>query len=646
MRFWKFIKDELEENQQSSQNNAISEEQKQDNESQQGTGKEQQSQPQQETSQEKNSQSSSSEQNQEPSKQSSDAQQNEEQKMSDSQSQQGDSQEKNSQNSRSEQSQEPSQQSSDAQQNEEQEMSDGQPQQETSQGKNSQSSNSEQNQESPEQSIDPKQTDEQKLSNESRQGASEDQQNQSQQGDSQEKNSQNSSSEQNQEPSEQSSDSQQTDEQKLSNESQQGASEDQQSQSQQGDSQERNSQSSSSEQNQESSQQSEKQEITDNQSQQREMDTKDFPSNEIEDSKEKIEQISEEIINNNEFTTEQKRDLLEGLKKSIEETGKRKAEQLHRERINPEKQELLEESKEEKYELSEQTNEFLNQLGELPSFENRDRGPGYSIDTESFTEIPESVIRTLITKFLNQRFCKCNTDLNVRSNSSEKANGFYRWEVKDVIVHLQTHQITKVLTDKYGYDYEQGKGDNIPLSFYFDMSYSMSKYTNMLAVISIELLKKGVKVLIGYNERVNVQIESIEKNITISELAQILKSAGYWSYWGISDRNKFKKDHRVKFKYVEKNIDNYLIEKKAEKCVVFADFDPKNEIINLSQVVDVYWFCFERSFSPYSVDNFNGFIYSVQNIKDLEKGLLKINEKRFETLCYTDNPKSLQKKVR
>ena len=635
MRFWKFIKDELEENQQSSQNNAISEEQKQDNESQQGTGKEQQSQPQQETSQEKNSQSSSSEQNQEPSKQSSDAQQNEEQKMSDSQSQQGDSQEKNSQNSRSEQSQEPSQQSSDAQQNEEQEMSDGQPQQETSQGKNSQSSNSEQNQESPEQSIDPKQNDEQMLSNESQQGASEDQQNQSQQGDSQERNSQSSSSEQNQEPLEQSSDTQQNEEQEMSD-----------SQSQQGTSQEKNSQNNSSEQNQESSQQSEKQEITDNQSQQREMDTKDFPSNEIEDSKEEIEHISEEIINNNEFTTEQKRDLLEGLKKSIEETGKRKAEQLHRERINPEKQELLEESKEEKYELSEQTNEFLNQLGELPSFENRDRGPGYSIDTESFTEIPESVIRTLITKFLNQRFCKCNTDLNVRSNSSEKANGFFRWEVKDVIVHLQTHQITKVLTDKYGYDYEQGKGDNIPLSFYFDMSYSMSKYTNMLAVISIELLKKGVKVLIGYNERVNVQIESIEKNITISELAQILKSAGYWSYWGISDRNKFKKDHRVKFKYVEKNIDNYLIEKKAEKCVVFADFDPKNEIINLSQVVDVYWFCFERSFSHYSVDNFNGFIYSVQNIKDLEKGLLKINEKRFETLCYTDNPKSLQKKVR
>ena len=613
------------------------------NESQQGAGEDQQSQ----------SQSSNPEQNQELSEQLGDTQQNKYQEMSDeyqqgtceerqSESQQETSQEKNSQSSNSEQNQQSSEQLGDTQQNKYQEMSDeyqqgadekqqSQPQQEASQEKNSQSSSSEQNQEPSEQSSDTQQNEEQEMSD-----------GQPQQGDSQEKNSQSSNSEQNQQPLEQSSDSQQNEERKLSNEYQQGTGKEQQSQSQ----------SSNSEQNQQpseqssNSQQTEEQQITDNQSQQRKMDTNDSSSNEIEDSKEEIEQISEEIINNNEFTTEQKRDLLEGLKKSIEETGKRKAEQLHRERINPEKQELLEESKEEKYELSEQTNEFLNQLGELPSFENRDRGPGYSIDTESYTEIPESVIRTLITKFLNQRFCKCNTDLNVRSNSSEKANGFYRWEVKDVIVHLQTHQITKVLTDKYGYDYEQGKGENIPLSFYFDMSESMSKYTNMLAVISIELLKKGVKVLIGYNERVNVQIESIEKNITISELAQILKSAGYWSFWGISDRNKFKKDHRVKFKYVERNIDNYLIEKKAEKCVVFADFDPKNEIINLSQVVDVYWFCFERSFSPYSVDNFNGFIYSVQNIKGLEKGLLKINEKRFETLCYTDNPKSLQKKVR
>ena len=388
-------------------------------------------------------------------------------------------------------------------------------------------------------------------------------------------------------------------------------------------------------------------------SQQQEEGTNDSSSNEVEDNKnetevsseEKIQQTNEEIANNPKLTNEQKRELLEKLKKSIEEIIKRKAEKLQREHINHEKQEL-EESKEEKYELSEQTNNFLNQLGELPSFEDRDRGAGYSIDTESYTEIPESVIRTLITKFLNQRFCKHSTDLNVRSNSFEKSNGFYKWEIKDVIVHLQTQQITKVLTDKYGYEYAQGKNENVPLSFYFDMSGSMSEYTNMLAVIAIELLKKGVKVLIGFNERVNVQIESIEKNIAVSELADILKSAGYWNGWGSSGRDGYKKDPRVKFKYIERNIDNYLIDKKAEKCVVFADFDPRSEVINLSQAADVYWFCFESRYYSYDIGNFNGFIYKIKNIRDLEQGLLKVNEKRFETLCYTDNPKSLQKKVR
>ena len=38
---------------------------------------------------------------------------------------------------------------------------------------------------------------------------------------------------------------------------------------------------------------------------------------------------------------------------------------------------------------------------------------------------------------------------------------------------------------------------------------------------------------------------------------------------------------RSNFKYIDKNIDNYLISKKAEKCVVFADFDPIEEVENL-----------------------------------------------------------------
>ncbi len=548
------------------------------------------------------------------------------QEIDDSQSQQGDNQEQQSQSQSSsfEQFQESSHQPSDSQQNEEQDMSDSQ----------SNSSNNEFN-------LD----DSNNLKEETNNNKSEQQDSNNSQND------------------------KLNDEQGSPNDSNNNelnSSEGQEiddSQSQQGDNQEQQSQSqsSSSEQSQESShqpsdsQQNEEIQPNNNGSQKQDGGTNDSDSssNEAEDSQDEIEvpseeevqQTSDEIVNNPELTNEQKRELLEKLKKSIEEIRKRKAEKLQREHINQEKQEI-EESKEEKYELSEQTNNFLNQLGELPSFEDRDRGAGYSIDTESYTDIPESIIRTLITRFLNQRFCKHNTDLNIRSNSLEKTNGFYKWEVKDVIIHLQTHQVTKVLTDKYGYEYANGKNENVPLSFYFDMSGSMSSYTNMLAVIAIELLKKGVKVLIGFNEKVNVQIESIEKNITVSELADILESAGYWNGWRSYGRDSYKKSPKVKFKYIERNIDNYLIEKKAEKCVVFSDFDPRSEVINLSQVADVYWFCFESRYDSYDIDDFNGFIYKVQNIKDLEQGLLKVNEKRFETLCYTDNPKSLQKKVR
>ena len=362
-------------------------------------------------------------------------------------------------------------------------------------------------------------------------------------------------------------------------------------------------------------------------------------------------QDNESQKDNQQNSLEERKEKLQQLKDKIQEYAdkKRKQEELQKqdlERTHLSQEHMeSEESTEEEYQLNEQTNHFLEQLSELPPFENRDKGPGYSIDTNGYTEIPDSVIKTLITKFLNQRFCKHNTDLNIRSNSLEKSKGFYKWEVKDVITHLQTHQITKVLDDKYGYEYANGKNENVPLSFYFDMSGSMSNYTNMLSVIAIELLKKNVKVLIGFNERVNVQIDKITKNIDVSELAEILDSAGYYSYGEWDRQSSFKKDPRVSYKFINQNLDNYLISKKAEKCVVFSDFDPIDEVINLSHSSDVYWFCFESSFDRTDLKQFHGFIYKVRNIKDLMAGLIKVNEKRFEALCYVDNPKTLQRKI-
>ena len=126
----------------------------------------------------------------------------------------------------------------------------------------------------------------------------------------------------------------------------------------------------------------------------------------------------------------------------------------------------------------------------------------------------------------------------------------------------------------------------------------------------------------------------------VKELAQILESAGnYYSY-----DDKLIKDSRVTYKIVNQNIDNYLIDKKAEKCVVFADFDPRDEVCRLSQKVKVYWFCFEDYYSSHNLDDFNGFAYKVSNINDIQNGLIKVNENRFETLCYTDEDKKLQKR--
>ena len=68
-----------------------------------------------------------------------------------------------------------------------------------------------------------------------------------------------------------------------------------------------------------------------------------------------------------------------------------------------------------------------------------------------------------------------------------------------------------------------------------------------------------------------------------------------------------------------------------------------DEVVNLSQGIEVYWFCFESSFYRSDLRNYNGFIYKVRNARDIVNGLIKVNEKRFETLCYVDNPKTLPK---
>ena len=339
---------------------------------------------------------------------------------------------------------------------------------------------------------------------------------------------------------------------------------------------------------------------------------------------------------------DERKEKLQELRDKLDEYSKKKL-NLERESLKPD-EDISEESLEkDDYELSDQSNKFLEELSSLPSFKDRDRKDGYSIDTSKYSSIPDSLVRTLISKFLNQRFCKRDTDLNIRSNSFSKTHGFHKWEVKDMILHLETEQLNKVLEDKYGYQYANGVSENVPLSFYFDMSGSMSEYTNMLAVIAIELLKKNVKVLIGFNERVNVQIDKIDKNITIDELVSVLESAGYSGY-SYNNSDRFIRNSKVTYKFINRDIDDYLFSKECEKCVVFSDFDPLSEVIGLSQKAKVYWFCFENYFTKYDLGRFKGFIYQTNSAEDIINGLIKVNENRFETLCFVSNNKTLQRR--
>ena len=339
---------------------------------------------------------------------------------------------------------------------------------------------------------------------------------------------------------------------------------------------------------------------------------------------------------------DERKEKLQELRDKLDEYSKKKL-NLERKSLKPD-EDISEESLEkDDYELSDQNSKFLEELSSLPSFKDRDRKDGYSIDTSKYSSIPDSLVRTLISKFLNQRFCKRDTDLNIRSNSFSKTHGFHKWEVKDMILHLETEQLNKVLEDKYGYQYANGVSENVPLSFYFDMSGSMSEYTNMLAVIAIELLKKNVKVLIGFNERVNVQIDKIDKNITIDELVSVLESAGYSGY-SYNNSDRFIRNSKVTYKFINRDIDDYLLSKECEKCVVFSDFDPLSEVIGLSQKAKVYWFCFENYFTKYDLGRFKGFIYQANSAEDIINGLIKVNENRFETLCFVSNNKTLQRR--
>lgn len=293
----------------------------------------------------------------------------------------------------------------------------------------------------------------------------------------------------------------------------------------------------------------------------------------------------------------------------------------------------------------EKDSNFLNKIYKLMKMKrsNDNKNEQFKIgeiNTKEKTKIPDSVIRTLITKFLNQRFISNASDLNSRSDSFIRSDGFYKWDNKNIAIHLKTKQFNQILRDKYGYTYESGDNSQIPLSFYFDLSGSMNNYAYILSIMAIELLKKNVKLLVGYNQRVICQINKIDNSITVDEFSEILKN--------ILDYCKDDKDrkNKINYKIVETDIDKYLTDKSAEMCVVFSDFDALKEIINLSTFCKVYYFCFEDDFELSSLKRYEGVFYRISKMDDVVEALIKINDANFEVLKYEKNKEKVKRIMR
>ena len=238
-------------------------------------------------------------------------------------------------------------------------------------------------------------------------------------------------------------------------------------------------------------------------------------------------------------------------------------------------------------------------------------------------EIPDSVINILIQKFLNKTFVN-ETDLNAKRESLIPTEGDIKWNIPDLIKHKTTKQYNDMLHDKYGYKEESGKDEKIPLAFYFDLSGSMESYSRMLALMAIKLLQKDVKVIIGINQYMKYQINSIPKNFKIDDLVEIF-----------SDMYSFRKKDKLEIQEFDgKQIDKYLIEKKAKKVAIFSDFDPKKEIENLSENCEIYWFCTEERdyYTGLSLQKFQGHFYSMHSIKEFLIHLKNINNRYYEKI--------------
>lgn len=231
-------------------------------------------------------------------------------------------------------------------------------------------------------------------------------------------------------------------------------------------------------------------------------------------------------------------------------------------------------------------------------------------------EINEEVLLLAIKHFIDTSFKK-DSDINKMGyERTDDINGDISYNYRGIIVDVATNNYLDIPNQRYIEAPSVGQEKTIPLSFYFDVSGSMYEHTDFLAKISFLLLKNGISILYGFNEYINGMILADDGLKTIEELKKALTENNLHGH--LSDKES-------------KELNKFLRGRKAEKCVIFADFDPYEAIVDLSYDCKVYWFCFENRYnSPrYSFKGFKGNAYYVDGFDSMKSHFVNMDNYEY-----------------
>lgn len=238
--------------------------------------------------------------------------------------------------------------------------------------------------------------------------------------------------------------------------------------------------------------------------------------------------------------------------------------------------------------------------------------PDIKEENDKKDEINEEVLLLAVKHFIDTSFKKDNDMNKMGFDRSEETGGEIAYNHTGIIVDIVTNNYMDIQNQRFREHPSIGIEKTIPLSFYFDVSGSMYEHTDFLSRLAFLLLKNGISIIMGYNEFVNGTILASDGVKSIDELKKVLEKDNYYNHFSKGEN---------------RNLDIFLKEKKAEKCVIFSDFDPYKAICDLSKHCKVYWFCFEERYnSPrYDFKSYKGNVYYTDSFDSMKSHFINMD---------------------